>query len=106
MQLLGPRADSVNVSGTKPFYGHALGASGAIETAICALTLRRGWIPPTLNLTETGEGCDLPYVRGEGLASRPRVVLTNSFGFGGINASLVLTAAEEARVDPTRKKNL
>lgn len=91
--LLGPHAERVKVNGTKPFYGHALGASGAIETGICALVIREGWIPPTLNLTDPGEGCDLPYVRGTGVECRPRVVLTNSFGFGGINASLVLTAA-------------
>ncbi|NNF25611.1 MAG: beta-ketoacyl-[acyl-carrier-protein] synthase family protein, partial [Gemmatimonadetes bacterium] len=95
--LLGAHADGVKVSGTKPFYGHALGASGAIEAAICALVLQRGWIPPTLNLSEVGEGCDLTYVRGEGVPCRPQVVLTNSFGFGGINASLVLTAAGPAR---------
>lgn len=95
--LLGAHTDGVKVSGTKPFYGHALGASGAIEAAICALVLQRGWIPPTLNLSEVGEGCDLPYVRGGGVPCRPQVVLTNSFGFGGINASLVLTAAGPAR---------
>jgi 3-oxoacyl-[acyl-carrier-protein] synthase II len=91
--LLGAHADQVKVSGTKPFYGHALGASGAIETAICALAVHDGWLPPTLNLDEAGEGCDLPYIREEGISHRPRVVLTNSFGFGGINASLVLTEA-------------
>ena len=91
--LLGAHADQVKVSGTKPFYGHALGASGAIETAICALAIRDGWLPPTLNLDEAGEDCDLPYIREEGISHPPRVVLTNSFGFGGINASLVLTKA-------------
>lgn len=90
--VLGERADEVPVSGTKPYYGHALGASGAIEAAICALALRRGWLPPTLNLDEPGEGCDLPYVTGEGLDRSVQTVLSNSFGFGGINASLVLSA--------------
>ncbi len=91
--LLGAQAERVPVSGTKPFYGHALGASGAIEAAICALAIFHGWVPPTLNLHEAGEGCDLTYVKGEGRSQNLGVVLTNSFGFGGINASLVMTAA-------------
>ena len=90
---LGKHADDVVVSGTKPYYGHALGASGAIEAAITALVLDRGWVPPTLNLEEAGEGCDLTYVRHEGRAADVDVALSNSFGFGGINASLVLTRA-------------
>ncbi len=90
---LGAHADRVTVSGTKPFYGHALGASGAIELAICALAIQRGWVPPTLNLEEAGEGCDLRYVNGVGRDQRVRTVLSNSFGFGGINASMVLSEA-------------
>jgi 3-oxoacyl-[acyl-carrier-protein] synthase II len=88
---LGDRAHEVPVSGTKPYYGHALGASGAIEAAICALTLRDQWIPPTLNLEEGGEGCDLDYVRGGGRPASLGHVLSNSFGFGGINAALALS---------------
>jgi 3-oxoacyl-[acyl-carrier-protein] synthase II len=88
---LGPRADAVPVTGTKPYHGHALGAAGAIETAITALTIRDGWIPPTLNLSAPGEGCDLDYVTGTGREQPVRVALTNSFGFGGINAVLLLT---------------
>ena len=89
--LLGDRAHRVPVSGTKPYYGHALGASGAIEAAVVCLGLERGWIPPTLNLEEAGEGCDLDYVPLTGRDLRPTTVLSNSFGFGGINASLVLS---------------
>jgi 3-oxoacyl-[acyl-carrier-protein] synthase II len=96
--VLGERAYEIPVSGTKPYYGHALGASGAIEVAICALAMHRGWIPPTLNHELPGEGCDLDYVRGSGRDHRPRTVLTNSFGFGGINASLALRVYEP---DPT-----
>ena len=88
--VLGERAYEIPVSGTKPYHGHALGASGAIEVAICALSMHRGWIPPTLNLERSGEGCDLDYVVGGGRDLFPRTVLTNSFGFGGINASLTL----------------
>jgi 3-oxoacyl-[acyl-carrier-protein] synthase II len=89
---LGERADRIPVSGTKPYYGHALGASGAIEAGICAMAIREGWVPPTLNLEDPGEGCDLDYVPGTGRPVRLRNVLSNSFGFGGVNASLVLSA--------------
>jgi 3-oxoacyl-[acyl-carrier-protein] synthase II len=91
-RVLGEHADSVSVSGTKPFYGHALGASGAIEVVISCLAVERGWAPPTLNLEEPGEGCDLDYVGREGRTQSICTVLSNSFGFGGINASLVLSA--------------
>ncbi|MGI9628049.1 MAG: beta-ketoacyl-[acyl-carrier-protein] synthase family protein [Longimicrobiales bacterium] len=90
--LLGTRASEVRVSGTKPFYGHALGASGAIEIGLCALAIYHGWIPPTLNLEVPGEGCDLNYVAGVGEDAELKTVLSNSFGFGGINASIVLAA--------------
>jgi 3-oxoacyl-[acyl-carrier-protein] synthase II len=90
--VLGGQADAVAVSGTKPFYGHALGASGAIEAGITALALHHGWIPPTLNLCEAGAGCDLDYVPECGRSRPIRVALSNSFGFGGINASLALSA--------------
>ncbi len=88
---LGERAYEIPVSGTKPYHGHALGASGAIEAAICCLVMTRGWIPPTLNLDEPGDGCDLDYVVDEGRPGKPKAVMSNSLGFGGINASLVLS---------------
>jgi 3-oxoacyl-[acyl-carrier-protein] synthase II len=79
------------ISGTKPFYGHALGASGAIESAICCLAMENSWVPPTLNCHEPCEeitpGFDL--VRLKGRKQVLKYVLSNSFGFGGINASLV-----------------
>ncbi len=90
--VLGERADEILVSGTKPYYGHALGASGAIEVGISALCLARGWVPPTLNLEIPGEGCDLNYNPGVGKDVKIKTVLTNSFGFGGINACLALRA--------------
>jgi 3-oxoacyl-[acyl-carrier-protein] synthase II len=92
---LGPHADSVPVTGTKPYHGHALGASGAIEVAIACLTLRDSWIPPTLNFEAPGEGCDLDYVTGPGRDVRPKAIVSNSFGFGGINAVVVATAPSE-----------
>jgi 3-oxoacyl-[acyl-carrier-protein] synthase II len=90
--VLGERAYAIPVSGTKAYYGHALGASGAIEAAVTALALHRGWVPPTLNHEAAGDGCDLDYVPGEGRPQHLRNAITNSFGFGGINASLVLSA--------------
>jgi 3-oxoacyl-[acyl-carrier-protein] synthase II len=91
---LGPAAESVSVTGTKPYHGHALGASGAIEIAIAALSLRDGWVPPTLNLHHPGEACDLDYVTGRGREGTIGTVLSNSFGFGGINAVLILSSEE------------
>jgi 3-oxoacyl-[acyl-carrier-protein] synthase II len=88
-QVFGERAYSIPVSGTKGYYGHALGASGAIEAAICGLAMSRDWLPPTVNLANADEACDLDYIKRVGRASCPEVVLSNSFGFGGINAALV-----------------
>jgi 3-oxoacyl-[acyl-carrier-protein] synthase II len=81
------------VSGTKGYYGHALGASGAFEAAICALALQREWVPPTVNLDVADPACDLDYVPHAGRASRVEHVMSNSFGFGGINAALVFRRA-------------
>ncbi len=86
---LGERAYRVPVSGTKGFYGHPLGASGAIEAAISVLAIERGWIPPTLNLSEPDPDCDLDYVAGGGRDQSVGIVVSNSFGFGGINAAVV-----------------
>ncbi|MBM4193340.1 MAG: beta-ketoacyl-ACP synthase II [Gemmatimonadetes bacterium] len=89
-QVFGDHARRLPVSGTKAYYGHALGASGAIETAICALSLDREWVPPTVNHAAPDPECDLDYISGAGRPARVEHVLTNSFGFGGINACLVL----------------
>lgn len=89
-RALGEHASAVPVSGTKGYYGHALGASGAIEAAICAMSIQRGWVPPTVNLFEPDDACDLNLVSGAGMDMSPRVALSNSFGFGGINAAVVL----------------
>lgn len=89
-QVFGDHAYRLTISGTKGYYGHALGASGAIEAAICALALARGWLPPTINLERPDPACDLDCLPGHGRPARPAAVVSNSFGFGGINASLVL----------------
>jgi 3-oxoacyl-[acyl-carrier-protein] synthase II len=89
-RVFGERASALAVSGTKGYYGHALGASGAIEAAICALSLTNEWLPPTVNLATPDEAC---YIPAEGRSARVEHMLSNSFGFGGINASLVLRRA-------------
>jgi 3-oxoacyl-[acyl-carrier-protein] synthase II len=89
-RVFGERAYAMPVSSTKGYYGHALGASGAIEAAIAALSIAREWLPPTVNLERTDDSCDLDYIPAEGRAARVEHVLSNSFGFGGINAALVL----------------
>ena len=92
--VFGDHAAALPVSSTKAYYGHALGASGAMEAAICALSLERDWLPPTLNLDTPGEGCDLDYIPGTGREASVDYILSNSFGFGGINAALVLQRSD------------
>ena len=88
--VFGDHAAKLQVSSTKGYYGHALGASGAMEAAICALSIERQWLPPTLNLDHPDDGCDLDYIPATGRNASVDYVLSNSFGFGGINAALVL----------------
>ncbi len=88
--VFGEGAYRLAVSGTKGYYGHALGASGAIEAAICALAVARRWLPPTINLEHPDPACDLDCLPGEGRRAEPEAVVSNSFGFGGVNAVLVL----------------
>lgn len=78
------------VSATKPVTGHLMGASGAIETVISALAISRQEIPPTINLEEPDEGCDLDYVRGQGRSYPVRAAINLNAGFGGRYACLVL----------------
>ena len=86
----GPHAAKLAVSGTKGYYGHPLGASGAIEAAVTALALARSWLPPTLNLDTRDPECDLGYLEQPAVTGAPDVAVSNSFGFGGINAAIVL----------------
>lgn len=87
---LGKRAYEIPISGTKGLHGHALGATGAIEAAICALSMSENWIPPTTNLQNPAEGLDLDYVPGQGRDLEQNCIISNSFGFGGINAAIVM----------------
>jgi 3-oxoacyl-[acyl-carrier-protein] synthase II len=90
---LGRHAERVAVSGTKGLHGHALGATGAMETAICAMALQRGMLPGTANLQHLDPACDLDLIPPEGRAEQVEHLVTNAFGFGGVNASVVLSAA-------------
>jgi 3-oxoacyl-[acyl-carrier-protein] synthase II len=87
--VFGDHAYRVPISGTKAMHGHSLGASGAIEAAICLLAVHHDYLPPTLNLDTPDPDCDLDYIPQQGRAARVDYVLSNSFGFGGINACLV-----------------
>ena len=89
-QVMGEHANRVAVSSTKSMTGHLLGAAGALEAAVCLLAMRRGVIPPTINLEEQDPRCDLDYVPNVARQADVRVSLSNSFGFGGHNACLVL----------------
>ena len=77
------------MSGTKGYYGHALGASGAFEAAICALATPRPVAPAHGQPPGPDPACDLAFLRGDGAAADPEYLLSNSFGFGGINAALL-----------------
>lgn len=89
---LGDRAERIPVSGTKGQHGHALGATGAMETAICAMALERGHLPGTANLANLDDACDLEIIPPGGRDQQVNYLLTNAFGFGGINASIAMGA--------------
>jgi 3-oxoacyl-[acyl-carrier-protein] synthase II len=89
-EVFGERAYKIPVSGTKGYHAHPLGATGAIEACICALALDRQWVPPTINYQNPDPSCDLDLVPNHGRDAELNYVMSNSFGFGGINASIVL----------------
>jgi 3-oxoacyl-[acyl-carrier-protein] synthase II len=92
------RSEDVPVSGTKALYGHPLGASSALEAAICSLAIRDGWAPGTANLVapEAAIGELLPGLLRDGREGRYDRVLSTSFGFGGLNAALVFGSVADA----------
>ncbi len=92
--VLGERAYRIPVSSTKSMIGHGLGASGAVEAVACVKTLQTGVIHPTINYEFPDPECDLDYVPNEARTADVRVILKNSFGFGGQNACLVLRRFE------------
>jgi 3-oxoacyl-[acyl-carrier-protein] synthase II len=89
--VLGEHARKVSISSTKSMTGHLLGGAGAIEMAVCALAIRDSVIPPTINLENPDDECDLDYTPKTAKEKKIRVALNNSFGFGGHNATLVAT---------------
>src|SRR5256884_7623957 len=93
-KVFGDYAYKVPISSTKSMTGHLLGGAGGIEMAACALAIRDSVIPPTINLENPGEECDLDYTPNVAREKKVRVALNNSFGFGGHNATLVAAAFE------------
>ena len=89
--VFGEHAHKVSISSTKSMTGHLLGGAGAIEMAVCALAIRDSVIPPTINLENPDEECDLDYTPNVAKEKKVRVAINNSFGFGGHNATLVAT---------------
>jgi 3-oxoacyl-[acyl-carrier-protein] synthase II len=90
-KVFGAHADKLAVSSTKSMTGHLLGASGAVEAIFSILSLQNQLAPPTINLDNPGPGCDLDYVPHTARSLPMQVVVSNSFGFGGTNGSLVFT---------------
>lgn len=91
----GEHAKKLAVSSTKSMTGHLLGAAGGVEAVICALALSRGKLPPTINLEDQDPECDLDYVPNVPRETNAKVALSNSFGFGGHNATIILRKYEE-----------
>lgn len=89
-KVFGDNSYNIPVSSTKSMTGHMLGAAGAVETAICALSLYNGIIPPTINLFENDPECDLDYVPNKLREKSINIALTNSYGFGGTNVSIAV----------------
>ena len=87
--MLGGHAAKVMVSSTKSMTGHLLGAAGGVEAVFSVMALHAGIIPPTINLEHHGEGCDLDYVPHTAREHQVEYVMSNSFGFGGTNCSLI-----------------
>jgi 3-oxoacyl-(acyl-carrier-protein) synthase len=92
--VFGAHAERLSVSATKSMTGHLLGAAGAVEALFCVRALQTGILPPTINLDRPDPECELDHVANKARETRIRVAISNSFGFGGTNATLVLGRAE------------
>jgi len=90
--IFGDHAYRISLDSTKSMIGHTIGAAGAIEGIVCALTLQRGVIHPTINYEESDPECDLDYTPNQARRRDVKVALSNSFGFGGNNSCLVMKA--------------
>jgi len=93
--LFGERAYKIPISSTKSMIGHVLGGAGALESVVCVKTLQTGVIHPTINYEHPDPECDLDYVPNKCRKADVRIILKNSFGFGGQNACLVFKKYEE-----------
>ncbi len=89
-KVFGPHAKKLAISSTKSVMGHLLGAAGGVEMIVCALTIKNGIIPPTINYETPDPECDLDYVPNKPRASKVKVAMSNALGFGGHNATLVV----------------
>ena len=90
--VFGSHAQSLPVSSTKSMTGHLLGGAGGVEAIFAVLAMHEGMLPPTINLDTPGEGCDLDYVANTARAAKPGAVMSNSFGFGGTNGTVLFAA--------------
>ncbi len=90
-RVYGQHAYRLMMTSTKSMTGHLLGAAGGVEAIFSILALRDGVVPPTINLEHPGEGCDLDYVPGQAREAKLKVAMSNSFGFGGTNGTLIFT---------------
>ena len=98
-KVFGAHAHRLQISSTKSQLGHLLGASGGVELIASALAIDTGVLPPTINIDHPGEGCDLDYIPNVAREARVNSVMSNSFGFGGHNASLLVGRYPSARND-------
>ncbi len=94
-RCFGPQAQAIPVSSTKSMTGHMVNAAGAIEAILSLLAMRDGYLPPTINYERADPACDLDYIPNRGRAAQVKVAVSNSFGFGGSNGSVVLRAYPE-----------
>lgn len=94
-KVFGDHAYNVKINSTKSMIGHLLGAAGGVEFIACVKSIEDGFVHATAGLKEPGEGCDLDYTMGDGVSMDIRYALTNSLGFGGVNASLVIKKYED-----------